>query len=123
MTLNRGSTRTFHRVLFAGILETVTLLKRGDDQQQGTVRSMTLFQCRRSMITKTGEQIAGDMTAGRTATWYVPRVELDRVGVTWLSSADRIVDKKGRTWQPEADTTIEVKLFENHLRLDCKSVT
>lgn len=118
MPLNKANTRTFHRCLWSGILETITLLKRNDDQQQGTVRAITLFQCRKSSIAKTGEPIQGDI-AETSVTWKIPRVELDRVGVTWINAIDRIVDKYNRYWQPESKQTIDIKLFENFIYLAC----
>lgn len=119
MPLNAANQRYFHRTLFAGILETVTLLKRGDDQQEGTVTAIQLFECRRGQITKTGEPLAGDETADHRTTWHIPRSEMDRVGVAYLNSLDRIVDGKNRYWQPESTTPITVKLFEVHVDVDC----
>ena len=119
MPLRHGNTRTFHRTLFGGFLETITLLKRKDDQQQGTVTSYTLFQCRRGLIIKTGEPLAGDMSSDHRTVWHLPRIELDRIGVPYISAADRIVDSQGRVWQPESTTQIEDKLFENQLAIQC----
>jgi len=100
-------------------LESITLLKRSDDQQEGTVTSYKLFQCRRGRITKTGEPISHDMTSDHRASWHIPRVELDRVGVNYINAADRIVDYRGRYWQPESTTPIEIKIFENQLTIPC----
>jgi hypothetical protein len=122
MPLRRGNTRTFHRTLFGGILETITLMKRGDDQQQGTVVSYVLFQCRRGLITKTGETLAGDMVSSHRTIWHIPRIELDRIGISYLNPLDQIVDSQGRTWQPESTTEIVDKLFENHLDVQCLRV-
>ena len=122
MPLNPRNTRTFHRCLYAGILETVTLLKRGDDQKQGTVRAVKLFQCRRRQIQKTGQTIQGDMVSDHTTEWMIPKIELDRVGVAYLNNLDRIVDKKNRHWQPESPTTITVRLFENYVSVACLRV-
>lgn len=119
MPLNRRNQRVFHRTLFAGMNQTVTLLKRGDDLQQGTVTAYTLFQVRRSLISKTGEQIVGGTQSDHRCIWHIPRVEMDRVGVTYINSADRIVDQEGRYWQPEATTEIVDKLLELHLDLQC----
>lgn len=122
MPLNKYTVRTFHRTLYAGQLESITLLKRDDDQKQGTVRAILVHQVRRSMIFKTGEPIQGDMSANHRAKWHFPRIELDRVGVGHIGALDRIVDDKGRYWQPEADTMLIVKLFETHICIDCKRV-
>ena len=122
MPMNRMNTRTFHRFLYAGMLETITLLKRNDNQQQGTVTSYIVHQCRRGQIFKTGETLAGDMISDHRTTWHFPRTELDRIGINYLNPADRIVDGKGRYWQPESTTEIRIKLFENHLCVDCLRV-
>ena len=122
MPLNRLTTRTFHRVLYATELEKITMLKRNDDQQQGTVRSLVLFQCRRSRLFKTGEPYQGDMSSSHRIVWHIPRIELDRAGVNYINALDRIIDYKGWWWQPESTTTITVKLFLNHLCIDCLRV-
>ena len=122
MPLNKQNTRTFHRALYGSILESVTLLKRDDDQKSGTVTSYLVHQCRRSMIFKMGEPVQGDMSANHRARWHFPRIELDRIGVDHLGVLDRIVDAKNRYWQPEADTMLTIKLMENHICCDCKRV-
>ena len=122
MPLRKNNTGTFHRTLYGGQLEKITLLKRGDDQRQGTVTSLVIYQCRRSRIHKTSEPIQADMTASHRTTWHIPRVELTRVGVNYLNSLDRIVDGENRYWQPEATTMISVNLFENHYDVDCVRV-
>lgn len=122
MPLNKNNCKVFHRTLYAGQLVTVTLLKRNDDLQQGTVRKITLHQCRQSRETKSGQTIQQDVTAGKTTVWHIPRVELDRVGVAYLSALDRIIGDNGAYWQPEAPNRIEVKLFRNMINLDCVSI-
>lgn len=102
--------------------ETVTLLKRGDDQQAGTVTNYLLFDCRRSLITLTQEPLQGDMMANHRTIWHIPRIELDRVGVAHLHPIDRIVDQQNRYWQPESTTEVADKLFENHIDLQCLRV-
>lgn len=119
MPMNRRNTRTFQRRLYAGELETITLLKRNDDQQQGVVTKYTLFGCRKSRTFHSGEPIAGDIASNDHATWHIFRIELDRVGVDHINAADRIVDKFGRYWQPEANTEIRIQLFENVIDVDC----
>lgn len=119
MLLNQQSTRVFHRTLFGGMLETIELLKRGDDQKQGTVVSYIAHQCRRSLIVKTGEPIQGDMLSNHRATWHIPKIELERLGIATINPADRLVDSKKRYWQPEANMTTVVKLFENQFAIDC----
>ena len=122
MTLNRHNTRTFHRRLYSGQLQSITLLKRNDDQQQGIVTSFILYQCRRSSLHKTGESIQGDMSAGDSTYWHIPRTELDRVGINYLNPLDRIVDptpKTGGIWMPQANTHIDVKLFGTHITILC----
>lgn len=122
MGLNRHTTRTFHRCLYAGILITVRLLKRGDDQQQGTVTAYTMFEVRQSRIVKRGEGIIGDETSDRTCSFLVPRTELQRLGIPYISAADRFVDPRGRYWQPESPDVIDDKLFENYISVPCRSI-
>lgn len=121
--INRSTNRSFHRRLYGGtgVLRTLTLLKRGDDQQSGQVRSVKLFNCRRGQVTKSGEPIQGDIAAGTAVTWHIPQAELDRAGVRYLSALDRLVDARdGHTWMPEADTNIITKLDGAHVCVDCK---
>ena len=118
MPLNRRTTRTFHRQLYATELESVTLLKRKDDQKQGTVVSYKLFECRWSRTIKTGEPLAGEMLSSHAAQLHIPRIMLDKVGVHYINPTDQFIDRKGRTWQPESTTTITNKLFENHVCVD-----
>lgn len=122
MSMNKSNTRTFHRRLFAGMLETIRLIKREDDQREGVTRSYTLFQCRRSLMTKTGEPIRGEMTSDHRCRWHIPRTELDRVGIGYLNHLDTIVDGNGRFWQTESTTEIDVKMFSNHVDLACVRV-
>ncbi len=119
MPLNKQNTRTFHRTLYGTILESVTLLKRGPDQQQGTVTAYGLHQCRWSRIYKTGQPLQGDMSSNHRRTLHIPVIELDRIGITYISAVDRFVDQDGRFWQPESYNTITVKLIENHMCVDC----
>lgn len=122
MPLNAKNQRTFHRRLYSGILQSVLLLKRNNDQQEGTVTSYRLFQVRWSMLHKSGQPIQGDMSVGSNRSAHIPRCELDRVGVWYINALDRLVDKQGRYWQPESDSEITVKLFEDHICVDCKRV-
>ena len=122
MPLNKNNTRHFHKCLYGTILEKVTVLKRNDNQQQGTVQSFVLYSCRRSMIFKTGETLQGDMNSDHRTIWHIPRTEMDRVGINYFNPADRIVDGQNRHWQPESTTMITVKLFENHVCVDCLRV-
>lgn len=126
MPLRRNNTRVFHRTTFAGQLEAIRLLKRKDDQKQGVVTSYLLFNCRRSLITKTAETLQGDMVADHACIWHIPYIELERTGIQYLNSLDRIVQTEGmeagRVWQPEATTVITVKLFGNEFDLACLRV-
>ena len=119
MPLNKTNTRTFHRTLYAGILEKVTLLKREDDLRQGTVTSYTVYQIRWSRVYKSGEPFQGDMHSDHRRTIHIPRVELDRIGVAYINPADRFVDEQNRIWQPESTTQIVIPLFSNHICVDC----
>ena len=126
MPLRRNNTRGFTRLTFAGQLERIRIHKRGDDQQQGTVTTFILYQCRRSFITKGGETLQADMVTDHSCVWHIPRRELDRVGIQYLNPLDRIEQLVGREsgwwWQPEATTNIEVKIFSNELDLFCLRV-
>lgn len=126
MPLRRNNTRRFSRKTYAGITEKVRILKRNDNQQQGTVTTYILFRCRRSQIAKTGETIQGDMVSDHTTVWHIPRTELERVGINYLNPLDRIEQLQGREagwwWQPEATTVIDVKLFGNEIDLACLRV-
>lgn len=119
MTLRKQTTNVFHRRLYAGILETVTLLKRDNDQAQGTVTAYLLFNCRRDMMIKHGNPIHGEMTSDHRTAWMIPRTELERVGVNYLNVLDRIVDKENRYWQPENHEQIYIKLFSNYVDIAC----
>lgn len=119
MPLNQRNTATLHRTLYGGILEKITLLVRNDDQQEGVVTSYTLYQCRKSPITHTGEPIQADMASGDRVTWYIPACELRRVGIPHVNAVTRIVDGQGRVWQPESPNIISVELFENFLKVEC----
>ena len=107
---------------FGGQTETVTLLKRNDDQQEGTVTSYLVFRARHSKFEKTEEPLAGSMTATYKTIWHLPRVELDRIGIGYLNSADRIVDLRGWQWQPESTTVIVESLFMNEIDVYCLRV-
>lgn len=121
--INRHNTLSFHRRLYAPMLEKVRLHKRGPDQQQGTVKTYVLFQCRRSRIGKTGEPINEDNTSNHSTVWHVPRTELIRTGISYLSALDLFEQLEGREkgwfWQPEATTMIDLKLMGNHYCLAC----
>jgi hypothetical protein len=120
MPMRKSNTRTFHRRLYGGQLQRLTLLKRDDDLRQGTVRALQLFQTRRGAITKTGQTLQHDMVTNQRCTWQLPRTELDRVGVAYINPLDRFVDPvEGGTWQPESTTSISVKLFGNWVSVDC----
>ena len=131
--ITHSMTRNVARTLFAGTgaLKSITLLKRNDDLQQGTVRAVKLFDCRKSFQTKTGQSIQGEMSSDHRCVWHIPRVQLDRAGVTYLNALDRIVEDKEdggkklvipRQWQPESTTPITIKLFENEIDLECLRV-
>jgi hypothetical protein len=122
--LNRNNTRTFHRALYAGLgmLQAVTLLKRDDNQRQGTVTEYKLFQCRWTRITRLGQTIEGDIQSDNRRTLHIPRIEMDRIGISYFNPLDRFVDEKGRTWQPESPSTITIQLFENWTKIDCTRV-
>ena len=125
MAFTKQSTRNTLRRLYAGKLKTVTLLKRGADQSQGTVTTYTLFACYRSGIHKTGEPIQDDMTSSHRCVWRIPRTEMDRIGIKDINAADRIYESSPRSpqqvywWQPEATTMIDLAIFENYVEVGC----
>lgn len=122
MTLNKNTVNEFHTMLYAGILESVTVLKRDDDQKSGTVRSVRMHECRWSKIHRTGEPIEVSMTSNNRRSIHIPKIEMERVGITHFNSLDRIVDEEGRHWQPESTTSITEKLFQRHICIDCLRV-
>lgn len=122
MPLRENNTTVFHRCTYAGELEKITLLKRENDQRQGIVRSVILFQCRRSMIFKQGESIQNAMMVDHRCVWHLPKNMMKRAGVQYINSLDRIVDRKNRYWQPESTTLITEKLFGNHFCIACLRV-
>lgn len=121
MPITRYNQKTFHRTLYGpGILESVTLLKRDDNQRQGVVRSVKLFDCRWGQIAKQGETYDGDMTSNHKRTLHIPRIELERAGVNYINPADRFVDESNRTWVNESTDVIDIKLMENHVCVTCQ---
>lgn len=120
MPINKENTRFFHRTLYGTILQTITLLKRNDDQQEGTVTPYTIYEVRPGKLNKTGQAIDLDMSAGDRQWWHIPMAELERVGITHINVLDRIVDKFGRVWEPEASTEVRYQLIENHCCISCR---
>ncbi len=130
MGLTAHNTHVFHRPLFGGQLVSVIILKREDDQKEGTVRSIRVFQCRRSALYRTGEPIQGEMGVDHRTVWHIPKVEMKRVGINYFNPVDRIVEDRDQFnqplhpsawhwWQPEAPTMITTKLFNNMVNIDC----
>lgn len=127
MALRPETTRVFHRNLYAGMLQTVTLLKRNNDQQEGTVRSVRVFDCRQKKVYKTGEAIQVDMSSDNRCVWQLPLIELVRAGVQYINVIDRIVNTGAAfgvpgTWQPESDTQIVAQLYGNFVNVFCKRI-
>ncbi len=104
------------------VLQSVTLLKRGDDQAEGTVTAYTLHQCRPSKQYKDGQPIQGNWAVGSRVVWHIPVVELERHGINYLNVLDRIVDEQNQYWQPESPQEIIYKLIRSHWCLDCIKV-
>lgn len=120
MPLRKNNTRHFHRVLYSGQLETVTLLKREDGQKSGNVRSILLFEARRGMEYKTGEPIQGEMSSAHSMEWHLPVSELEANGVTYINPGDAIVDENGFKYQYESESgSLTTKLFRNHICMPC----
>lgn len=124
MPIDKYNTRTFYKYLYDGVgmLETVTILKRGDDQQEGTVTAIRVFRCRHRNIAKSGEPLYGEVPVSETTTWHLPSEQLRFAGITHINAADRIVDKNNRYWAPLADNHIQMNTFENHVMVDCQRV-
>lgn len=131
MVLRKYNTNTSYRYLYGREQKGITLLKRDDDQLQGTVTALQVWNCRRGDITKTGQTLQGDMASSHRCTWYLPSEALLRAGVHYINPLDRIVEKTDdggveinpwRYWQPESSTRIEVKLYENFVVVECLRV-
>jgi hypothetical protein len=118
MPLTPKTTRHFYRTLYSGEMQKIRFLKRGDNQQAGTVTAYILFNCRAGDIIRTGEIIDGNMSSGDRTYWVIPVQELKRVGLSYVSPADRIEDlKTGRVWEPEAPQNIDLKTFDNYFKI------
>lgn len=122
--ITKSSQRFFMRRLYAGMLKTIVLYHRNDDQLEGTVASFTLYGCRRSKTHKGGEPLAGDMAARHYTTWHIPREELDRVGISYINAGDRIAETstsptETRLWQIESTNNLRDQLLRDHLCLEC----
>lgn len=122
--ITRWNQKTFYKRLYYGWYETITLLKRGNDQQQGQVTPYTLFMCLGSKIHHTGEPIHNDEASHDTRKWLIPVDQLERVGLAGecINALDRFVDEKGRYWEPESDTEIIIQLGTDYLHIDTKRV-
>ena len=118
MPINRANSRTFHRRLYAGMLEKVIVYKRDPLLQAGTVHKYCLFDVRPSQIQKSGEQLGGtdgSMGAKEYRVFHVPRIEMDRVGIQFFNAGDVFEDKEGRQWATLAPETIRTKLLQQHV--------
>ncbi len=124
MGLGKTDFRSFTPKLYAGVgcLETVTLLRRGDNQNAGQVTTFLLFNVRMGRIFQTGQEIDGTLSSDNTRTLHIPRIELERAGAGPIRALDRFIDKEGRTWQPESPQTILAKLTEEHVDVPCRRV-
>lgn len=120
--LNRNNFRTFHRRLYGPLLETVRCLKRNDDMEASVVRSVTLFECRWSVMDKHGQPIAGDMLTEHFRTIHIPNIQMERNQIAYFNPLDRFVDAQGWYWQPESGQTITSKLLLQHCCVDCRRV-
>lgn len=122
MPLRRWNTHVYHRRLYAGQLERIILLKRNDDQAEGTVTQHIIYQSRRGNIEKSGEAINLDVPAFEVVSWHIPCTELRRVGVNYLNVLDRIVDQFNMWWQPESGDNIELAIFDNYYNISTRRV-
>lgn len=125
MVIRRENQGGIHHKLFAGIVQNITLLKRGDNFTASTVTAYKLFDCWKGTIRKYGEMIGGafqdgDQQASHMTTWHIPVIELKRIGITYLNPLDRFVEENpNRYWQPEATTIIVFNLIENFFDVEC----
>lgn len=113
---------TLHRKTFIGVSEKIEILKRRDNQNQGTVHRVVIFRARHTSQRKSKQTIKGDMSADHRTTWMLPTRELKDAGISHINALDRIVDSKGRYWQPESTTTIELDALENMVKVECLRV-
>lgn len=126
MPIDKYNQRDLHQHLYNGIgmLQRIRLLKRGPDQQQGTVTAYILYNCRRSAITRQGQTLDGKLSSKSRVTWHIPQEQLDRIGVKYLTALDRIEDIEygTGTWQPEASDRVVEKLLATHNDVFCIGV-
>lgn len=127
MPIDRYNQRDMMSHLYngTGMLQKIRLLKRGPDQQQGTVTAYILYGCRRSVITRKGQTLDGKLSSQSRTTWHIPQQELDRVGIDYLTALDRIQDIEygTGTWQPEATDQVSEKLLRTHIDIHCIGLT
>jgi hypothetical protein len=121
MVIRQNNQGTFYRHLFSGIYENLTLYKRLEYPNRATIVAYQLYNCWKSTIRKYGEMLetGGDQSVSMMVTWHLPVTELKRYGVVHLNALDRISDKLGRFWQPEATTVITYDLMENYQDIEC----
>jgi hypothetical protein len=123
MPLNRQNTKTFHINLYKGWSDTVTIKKRANDQNMGQIRTLTAFNVREKKIHHEGEPLRGTAAAGDRTVWQVPRIEMDRLGITEFNALDQIIGPDGQTWQVEAnDGEITIQLGKNVVNVSCRRV-
>lgn len=122
MPLKRRNQHVFSRKLYAGQMERIILLKRGDDQQEGTVTPYTIYTARRGNITKSGEAINLDVPAFEYVQWLIPCIELRRIGVNYLNVLDTIVDQFNMWWNPESPETMTLAVFDNYYLIPARRV-
>jgi hypothetical protein len=121
--MNRQNQRYFYRKLYAGWLDTITIQKRANDQNMGQVTTLTAFECREKKIHHSGEPLRGTAAAGDRTVWQIPRVEMDRLGITEFNALDRIIGPDGQTWQIEAnDGEVTIQLGKDYCNLSCRRV-
>jgi len=120
MPLNPNNVRSFHRTLYSGILETVTLLQRDDGMNASQIRTVKLFNVRWSRARKRGQQLDGDVSSDHRRELHIPQSEMDRVGVKHINPLYRFIDKDGRYWMPESDDTITQQLMMQHWCVPCQ---
>lgn len=120
MLLDRTNVNLIHLTLYGpNILEPIQILIRGDDQKEGTITKYTIFNARRSGLSKRGQAIFGEMSSDHRCTWHIPRIELQQNGIAYTNVLTQIIDVSNRWWEPESGDTILHKVWSEHVCLPC----
>jgi hypothetical protein len=123
MVIRRDNQQTFHRHMFAGISQPITVWKREDYPNRSVIHQLRIFDCWRSTIRRFGEQYSmGDQVSNHHVTWHIPVIELRKYNVTTFNMLDKIVEDDQTFWQPEAPKVIVYDLMSNYFDVECVRV-